>query len=70
MNHEGEKVKLCEPVGEELPAQGFAGGNEGYIAPGRRKVEINVNPHSQRLAIADYPSLPGKGGLTEYALTD
>ena len=51
VNREGEKVKLSEPVGEELPPKGFAEGSEGYIAPSSEKVEINVNPHSQRLQL-------------------
>lgn len=37
MNHDGEKVKLAEPVGDELPLRGFTSGNEGYITPGGTK---------------------------------
>lgn len=51
MNHDGEKVKLSEPVGQELPPQGFTGGDEGYIAPAGSHVAITVNPHSQRLQL-------------------
>ena len=60
VNREGEKVKLSEPVGEELPPKGFAEGSEGYIAPGSEKVEINVNPHSQRLQLLQpFPAWEG-----------
>lgn len=59
VNAKGEVVKLSEPVGEELPAHGFIGGKEGYIAPGKKdRLEITVNPHSQRLQLLT-PSLPG-----------
>lgn len=60
VNREGEKVKLSEPVGEELPPKGFAEGSEGYIAPSSEKVEINVNPHSQRLQLLQpFPAWEG-----------
>ena len=49
INHDGEKVKLSEPTGEELPAKGFSPGNEGYIAPAGAKSDIRINPDSQRL---------------------
>ena len=48
VNHNGEKVKLSEPVGDELPLKGFEQGNEGYIAPHGAKTEIRVKPDSQR----------------------
>ena len=60
VNREGEEVKLSEPVGEELPPKGFAEGSEGYIAPSSEKVEINVNPHSQRLQLLQpFPAWEG-----------
>ena len=37
MNHDGEKVKLAEPVGDELPLRGFTSGNEGISPPAGRK---------------------------------
>ena len=57
----GEKVKLSEPVGEELPLQGFAGGSEGYIAPsGTSAADISVDPHSQRLQLlVPFPAWEG-----------
>lgn len=51
VNKEGKEVRLSEPVGDELPAHGFEAGNEGYIAPGDSKVEIKVNPDSERLQL-------------------
>ena len=48
MNHDGEKVKLAEPEGEELPLRGFTSGNEGYIYPScavsKLKVIFFVSP--------------------------
>lgn len=61
MNHDGEKVKLTEPVGDELPLRGFASGDEGYIAPGGAKTAINVNPESQRLQLlTPFPAWDGQ----------
>ena len=61
MNHDGEKVKLAEPEGEELPLRGFTSGNEGYIAPGGTKTAINVNPASQRLQLlTPFPAWDGQ----------
>ena len=61
MNHDGEKVKLAEPVGDELPLRGFTSGNEGYIAPGGTKTAINVNPASQRLQLlTPFPAWDGQ----------
>ena len=61
MNHDGEKVKLAEPVGDELPLRGFTSGNEGYITPGGTKTAINVNPASQRLQLlTPFPAWDGQ----------
>lgn len=60
VNSRGEKVKLSEPVGEELPPQGFESGNEGYIAPANAKKDIVVDPHSQRLQLlTPFPAWDG-----------
>ena len=45
---DGKKVKLSEPVGEELPPKGFMAGGEGYTAPSGVKADIVVDPRSQR----------------------
>lgn len=60
VNADGEKVKLAEPVGVELPPQGFVAGSEGYIAPSDVKKDITVNPHSERLQLlTPFPAWDG-----------
>ena len=60
VNHDGEKVKLSEPVGKELPPNGFAKGNQGYIPPAGATVEITVDPKSQSLQLlAPFPAWDG-----------
>lgn len=60
INNDGMRVKLSEPVGEELPSQGFAAGSEGYIAPSSGRKNIVVDPHSQRLQLlASFPAWDG-----------
>lgn len=51
INDKGEKVKLHEPEGEELPAQGFLKGEQGYAVPAvdSSKVQVYIDPNSQRL---------------------
>ena len=51
VNADGERVKLSEPVGEELPPKGFTAGSEGYTAPSNVKADIVVEPQSQRLQL-------------------
>jgi len=52
-NENGEKVKLPEPVGDELPARGFDPGESGYIDPAEdgSDIDINVNAGSKRLQL-------------------
>ena len=59
LNEGGEEVKLDEPVGIELPPQGFYVEDAGYLAPieDGSKIEINVDPKSERLQILE-PFLP------------
>lgn len=60
VNHDGERVKLSEPVGEELPSHGFIHGNQGYTAPSGVKADISVNPHSERLQLlVPFPAWEG-----------
>ena len=60
VNYDGERVKLSEPVGDELPQRGFTPGNEGYIAPSGAKTEIKVKPDSQRLQLlTPFPAWDG-----------
>ena len=70
VNAKGEVVKLSEPVGEELPAHGFIGGKEGYIAPGKGQTEITVQSSFTALATADSLPCLGWHGLAEYAFID
>ncbi len=54
-NEKGEKVKLDEPTGMELPARGFAVEDAGYQAPAidGSVVNVKVNPTSKRLQLLD-----------------
>lgn len=53
INDKGEKVKLDPPVGEELPHNGFAKGNDGFIPPSKHheNIEVKINPDSDRLQL-------------------
>ena len=58
---DGKKVKLSEPVGEELPPKGFMEGSEGYTAPSGVKADIVVDPRSQRLQLlTPFPAWNGE----------
>jgi aconitate hydratase len=50
-NAKGEKVKLEEPKGSELPSKGFLKGSEGYVAPAKdgSNIQVEINPESKRL---------------------
>ena len=65
----GEKVKLEEPKGDELPKKGFGVEDLGYIEPvtDGSKIEVSIAPDSQRLQVLepfavwdgkDYTDLP------------
>lgn len=67
LNEKGEKIKLQEPVGFELPPKGYDVKDAGYIAPSGNEAEIKINPLSNRLQILkpfaawdgnDYVELP------------
>jgi aconitate hydratase len=51
VNEKGEKVKLHEPEGKELPTLGFLKGEQGYVPPAAdsSKVQVYIDPNSQRL---------------------
>ena len=52
-NEDGKKVKLSEPVGYELPPNGFDVEDNGYQPPAKdgSNVEVIINPKSQRLQL-------------------
>jgi aconitate hydratase len=53
MNEQGIPIQLQPPVGDELPPEGFAQGNSGYVAPPDSSEAINVlvDPQSDRLQL-------------------
>jgi aconitate hydratase len=62
-NNKGEKVKLDEPKGQELPTKGFNADDIGYQAPATdgSKVELSVDPKSERLQLLEsFPEWDGK----------
>lgn len=62
INEDGERVKLDEPVGMELPPQGFAVEDAGYVPPAAdgSKVEVIIDPNSERLQRLE-PFAPWEG---------
>ncbi len=69
VNENGEVVKLDPPAGDELPARGFARGDEGYIRPNPdTSVSVRVNEESDRLQLLT-PFAPWDGeDLTDLAV--
>jgi len=70
INDEGEEVKLDEPRGYELPPEGFAVEDAGYVSPVEdgSGVSVKVSPESQRLQLLD-PFIPiSRGGLKNIPL--
>jgi len=59
INEEGEEVMLDEPRGYELPPEGFAVEDAGFVAPSDdgTSVEVKVSPDSERLQLLD-PFVP------------
>ncbi|MEO6187818.1 MAG: aconitate hydratase [Ginsengibacter sp.] len=61
-NDKGEKIKLEEPKGIEMPIKGFAVGDAGYQAPAEDGIGIDVivSPESNRLQILEpFPAWEG-----------
>src|SRR5579884_1900126 len=50
---DGSVLKLEPPQGEELPAKGFAKGEEGYVAPAENgdQLTVDIPPTSERLQL-------------------
>jgi aconitate hydratase len=62
INDKGEKVKLPEPQGYELPQNGFETKDNGYIAPAEdgSNLQIIINPESERLQLLkSFPAWEG-----------
>jgi aconitate hydratase len=55
INEDGEEVRLDEPMGIELPPQGFAVEDAGYLAPDEdgSSVEVKVSLASERLQLLE-----------------
>ena len=55
LNESGQKVKLDEPVGFELPPNGFDVKDPGYLAPppNAQAVVVSVSPASDRLQLLE-----------------
>jgi len=62
VNANGEEVMLSVPTGEELPANGFAVDDPGYVAPAEdgSGLEVIVRPDSKRLQLLN-PFMPWDG---------
>ncbi len=50
-NEKGKKIRLHEPMGNELPEHGFLQGVSGYIPPAKSgsNIKVNISPNSNRL---------------------
>ncbi|HTL62380.1 MAG TPA: aconitate hydratase [Nitrospira sp.] len=60
---DGKEFKLEPPVGEELPAKGFAKGEEGFVAPAENgdALSVDIPPTSERLQLLQpFPRWDGK----------
>lgn len=60
---DGKQLKLDPPQGEELPAQGFAKGEEGFISPAENGegLAVDLPPSSERLQLLQpFPKWDGK----------
>ncbi|HKY73383.1 MAG TPA: aconitate hydratase [Nitrospira sp.] len=60
---DGKEFKLEPPVGEELPAKGFAKGEEGYVEPAEKgdALTVDIPPTSERLQLLQpFPRWDGK----------
>ncbi|MCP9468513.1 MAG: aconitate hydratase [Nitrospira sp.] len=60
---DGTEIMLEPPVGEELPAKGFAKGEEGYVPPAENgdALTVDIPPTSERLQLLQpFPKWDGK----------
>ncbi|MEP6948575.1 MAG: aconitate hydratase [Ginsengibacter sp.] len=67
-NDKGEKIKLQEPQGIEMPMKGFAVEDAGYQSPAEdgSNIQVLVSPASDRLQILD--PFPAWEGIDLYGL--
>ena len=62
LTDEIDGVRLAEPLGQELPDEGFVAGANGYVPPPEdREVEVEIRPGSDRLQRLE-PFPPWEGG--------
>lgn len=62
-NRNGEKVKLAEPSGFDLPPDGFVNIENGFqkLSKNKRSVSVKIDPSSERLqALELFPAWDGK----------
>ena len=60
---DGKALKFDPPQGDELPAKGFAKGEEGFVAPAEKGdgLEVDLPPTSERLQLLKpFPKWDGK----------
>ena len=60
---DGKELKFLPPVGEELPAKGFAKGEEGFVVPAAsgEGLTVEIPPTSERLQLLQpFPRWDGK----------
>jgi len=60
---DGKELKFEPPRGEELPAKGFARGEEGYVPPAENgdAIQVEIPPGSERLQLLQpFPRWDGK----------
>jgi len=60
---DGKEIKFQPPQGEELPAKGFAKGEEGFVAPAENGegLTVDIPPTSERLQLLQpFPRWDGK----------
>jgi len=63
VNKNGEKIKLQEPTGYELPPKGYEVKDAGFIAPdvNAKNTPVLIDPQSQRLqSLVPFPAWDGK----------
>lgn len=68
INEKGEKVKLQEPQGYELPPNGYGKEDSGFVAPtaGSSDIEMKIASDSLRLQeLKPFPAWDGKDYITQ-----